>query len=75
MENTNIQWTDATVKFWTGCNKVSAGCKFCYMSRDKERYGKNPAIEETETEEKLVYLINHGAVSMLMRPNKNKNNE
>jgi len=42
MEVTKIQWTDATVNFWTGCKKVSAGCKFCYMYRDKERYGKDP---------------------------------
>jgi len=42
MENTKIQWTDATVNFWTGCRKVSEGCKFCYMYRDKERYGQNP---------------------------------
>lgn len=37
-----IQWTDATVNFWTGCKKVSSGCKFCYMYRDKERYGLDP---------------------------------
>ncbi len=42
MEKTKIQWTDATVNFWTGCKKVSDGCKFCYMYRDKERYGKDP---------------------------------
>jgi protein gp37 len=40
MENSKIQWTDATVNFWSGCKKISAGCKFCYMYRDKERYGK-----------------------------------
>ena len=43
METTKIQWTDATVNFWTGCKKVSAGCKFCYMYRDKERYGLDPS--------------------------------
>ena len=42
MENTKIQWTDATVNFWTGCKKVSEGCKYCYMYRDKERYGQEP---------------------------------
>ncbi len=30
---TKIQWTDETVNFWMGCNKVSPGCKFCYMER------------------------------------------
>ena len=39
---TGIQWTDATVNFWTGCKKVSPGCKFCYMYRDQEKYGKDP---------------------------------
>jgi protein gp37 len=38
---TKIQWTDGTVNFWSGCKKVSEGCKNCYMFRDKERYGKN----------------------------------
>ena len=42
MENTKIQWTDATVNFWTECKKVSDGCKYCYMYRDKERYGQEP---------------------------------
>ncbi len=41
MENTKIQWTNATVNFWTGCKKVSDGCKYCYMYRDKERYGSD----------------------------------
>lgn len=40
--NSKISWTDHTVNFWTGCRKVSAGCKYCYMYRDQERYGKNP---------------------------------
>lgn len=40
--NSEIQWTNATVNFWTGCKKVSDGCKFCYMYRDKERYGQDP---------------------------------
>lgn len=36
-KNTGIQWTDATWNTWHGCQKVSEGCKFCYMYRDKER--------------------------------------
>lgn len=43
MRRTGIQWTDATVNFWHGCQKVSEGCKFCYMYRDKETlYGGDP---------------------------------
>jgi len=37
-----IQWTDATWNPFHGCKKVSQGCKFCYMYRDKERYGQDP---------------------------------
>lgn len=41
-ETTGISWADATVNFWHGCKKVSAGCKYCYMYRDKTRYGQDP---------------------------------
>lgn len=37
-----IQWTEATWNPWHGCKKVSPGCKYCYMFRDKERYGHDP---------------------------------
>lgn len=37
-----IQWTDFTWNPWHGCKKVSPGCKYCYMYRDKERYGQDP---------------------------------
>lgn len=40
--NSSIQWTDATWNPWHGCKKVSPGCKYCYMYRDKERYGQDP---------------------------------
>jgi len=41
-ETTKIEWTDATVNFWHGCKKVSPGCKYCYMFRDKAKYGQDP---------------------------------
>jgi protein gp37 len=40
-ETTGIQWTNATWNPWHGCHKISPGCKFCYMFRDKERYGQD----------------------------------
>ena len=40
--NSKIEWTQATWNPWHGCIKVSAGCKFCYMYRDKERFQQNP---------------------------------
>ena len=42
MPATKIEWTDFSINFFTGCTKVSEGCKFCYMYRDQERYGKDP---------------------------------
>lgn len=30
MANSSIEWTEMTWNPTTGCNKVSAGCKFCY---------------------------------------------
>jgi protein gp37 len=33
---TNISWCDSTINFWSGCTKVSPGCKNCYAeARDK----------------------------------------
>jgi protein gp37 len=40
-DNTKIEWADATINFWHGCKKVSQGCKYCYMFRDKVRYGQD----------------------------------
>lgn len=37
-----IQWTENTWNPWHGCKKVSAGCKFCYMYRDKIKFGQDP---------------------------------
>jgi len=33
----SIEWTDVTWNPVTGCNKVSAGCKFCYAERMAKR--------------------------------------
>jgi protein gp37 len=38
----NIQWTDFTLNFWEGCDKVDDECKFCYMFRDFMKFGKDP---------------------------------
>ena len=43
-EKTGIEWTDRTWNPWQGCKKVSAGCKNCYMYREKKRYGQDPAV-------------------------------
>lgn len=43
-EHTEISWTNSTWNPNTGCTKVSAGCKNCYMYRDMTRYGKDPTV-------------------------------
>jgi len=40
----SIQWTDATHNFWTGCHKISAGCKNCYMFRILDGKSIDPNI-------------------------------
>lgn len=42
--STPIEWTDETWNPWHGCHKVSPGCKFCYMFREKVRYGQDPNV-------------------------------
>jgi len=43
-KNSNISWTNDTWNSWQGCHKISAGCKNCYMYRDKKRYGQDPQV-------------------------------
>jgi len=43
-ETTAIEWSDATVNFWRGCDKVSPGCAHCYMFTAQRRYGRDPAV-------------------------------
>lgn len=42
-ERTTIEWTQRTWNPWRGCTKVSPGCAKCYMFREQERYGQDPA--------------------------------
>lgn len=39
---TAISWTDSTFNPWSGCTKVSEGCKFCYAEREARRM---PAVK------------------------------
>nr|WP_248722729.1 DUF5131 family protein [Seonamhaeicola sp. ML3] len=39
---TKINWTDFSWNPWTGCTKVSAGCKFCYIDSIEINLGRNP---------------------------------
>lgn len=43
-KDSGITWTDNTWwNPWQGCHKVSPGCVNCYMFREKNRYGQDPA--------------------------------
>jgi protein gp37 len=43
-DRTGIEWTDKTWNPWRGCTRVSPGCAQCYMFREQERYGRDPAV-------------------------------
>lgn len=55
--NSAISWTDHTVNFWTGCKKVSPGCKFCYMYRDKDRYKKEDPTEVIRVRQSTINKV------------------
>lgn len=45
MNETLIEWADLTWNLWSGCQKVSAGCKNCYAEAKAERFrGHGPAF-------------------------------
>lgn len=44
VKKTKINWTDFSWNPWTGCNKVSAGCKFCYMDDIEKKLGRDPKM-------------------------------
>jgi protein gp37 len=41
-ENSSIGWTDHTMNFWWGCNKVSPECTHCYIDGIMRRAGRVP---------------------------------
>ncbi len=41
MQKSKIEWTEYTWNPWSGCHKVSEGCKNCYMFREKARFRLN----------------------------------
>ncbi len=53
MAESNIEWTELTWNPTTGCDKVSAGCKFCYAERMSKRL-KSMGVEKYEREFKIT---------------------
>lgn len=43
MENSSIEWCDHTHNPWTGCTKVSPGCKNCYAEAIEKRFKRDRA--------------------------------
>lgn len=35
---TGIEWTDSTMNFWEGCQKVGPGCDHCYAETRNIRF-------------------------------------
>jgi len=54
-----IEWTDETWNPWHGCRKISDGCKFCYMYRDKMKYGQDAKlVVRSKSKFKYPYKLN-----------------
>lgn len=49
-----IGWTQYTWNIAVWCDKVSEGCKFCYMMKDMERYGRK-LTQVTRTQKAAFY--------------------
>ena len=54
-ETTKIQWTEKTWNPWYGCDKVSPGCKFCYMYRENIRDPGKVQRSKTKFDEPLTW--------------------
>jgi protein gp37 len=70
MAQSSIEWTEMTWNPTTGCNKVSAGCKYCYaeiMSRrlqamGVEKYADGFEIRIHEDQLNIPYTWKHGKI-------------
>lgn len=43
-QDTGISWTEHTFNPWQGCEKISPGCRNCYMFTLLRRYGRDPSV-------------------------------
>ena len=73
MENTNIEWADATINPWWGCTKVSPGCANCYAESwslrfQKKLWGKGAARENhLESSRKMAVALDRKSKAGLFR--------
>jgi len=65
MDQTLIEWTDATLNTAWGCTKVSEGCKNCYMYRLSRPFGRDPDVPTElnfeNTKKRLAKTVKNGA--------------
>lgn len=59
MAKSNIEWTDYSWNFVTGCNKVSAGCKNCYAETIANRFWKDRKFTDVQIDEDKINLPFH----------------
>lgn len=69
-QETKIEWTEATLNFVAGCDKISPGCKNCYAIKEAWRLSHNPnskvSLPYLATVEKQGNLINWtGQISLI----------
>ncbi len=70
MAQSSIEWTEMTWNPTTGCDKVSAGCKFCYaeimsnrlQAMGVEKYKDNFEVRMHETALRIPYTWKHSKV-------------
>jgi protein gp37 len=53
-EKTKIQWCDSTLNFWSGCTKVSEGCRNCYAERWGKRFGVLSAVKAAQNPDRAT---------------------
>lgn len=68
-ETTSIEWCDATINFWHGCTKVSEGCKYCYMYRDKARFHQDGSDIVRTSSNTIVKILKELDRSSMRRRN------
>jgi len=69
MKNSKIEWTEATWNPSIGCNKVSAGCKFCYAEVMAHRL---KAMGTPGYEDGFKFKILHNRLDMPRKINSSK---
>ncbi len=66
-EDSKIGWTDNTWNPWSGCNKVSEGCRDCYIARVMARQRREPfkgPIRQSESTWKQPHSWNRKAAHL-----------